>query len=142
MKKTLFALAIATLAATGLSAPASAANGKSAVQAQAVQVEFVKREHRNRGDFRRGGVSQRDIYRSLYRMGFRDIGPLYRKHGAYITTARGYRGQVRLVVDARSGRLISRKVIGGHSYRWDHNRRYGHTYGGSKGGFSWSLQIR
>ncbi|MBD8893798.1 hypothetical protein [Roseibium litorale] len=69
-----------------------------------------------------GRMDAREIRRSLRHQGYRHIRILGERGRVYIASATGWRGMpLRLVVDSRSGAVISREPIGrGHhwEYRW------------------------
>lgn len=139
------ALGLAVLTA-GISAGASAALAEGAPVRIAVQagehrseaaVQLVDgrgRDREWRRDGHRGGhrdwgrghhwgrLDAREIRRSLRHQGYRHIRILGERGRVYIASATGWRGMpMRLIVDARSGAVVSREPIGrGHSweYRW------------------------
>ena len=76
------------------------------------------------------------IVRSLRHRGYRDIRNVHLRNGDYVLRARGYRGDVRLVVDGRTARILSRHLLrhGGH--------RSGVWFHGGNGNFSYSFGVR
>lgn len=76
------------------------------------------------------------IVRSLYQRGFRNIRNIRMRHGDYVLHARGYRGPVRLVVDGRTARILSRQPLHGG---W---HRPGLSFQGHNDSFSYFLGIR
>ena len=81
-------------------------------------------------------LSEREVVRSLYRQGYRDIRNVRLVRADYVLIARGYRGTVRLVVDGRTGRVMSRDLV-------RHQQpRPGFRIQGGNGNFNYSFGIR
>ena len=139
MNKKIATAALAALLSAGTFATASAAPGAMAASTQRAAGTAVEQvDYRGHHNARRGHrhiLSQREVIRSLYRRGYRDIRNMRLVRGDYVLQARGYRGQVRLVVDGRTGRIQSRALLRRH-----HNP--GFTFRGGNGNFSYSFGIR
>jgi hypothetical protein len=87
----------------------------------------------NRGPRWRDDVlSPRAIEASLYRRGYRDVDIRGRRGPNYVAEARGRRGRVLIVVDARSAEITGLKVLD-----WDRPRRL-YDEGGWMGPSPWS----
>ena len=141
MKKTMITAALAALLSAGAFSAASAAPAFTAPQAIADQtidqVHYKGNKNGHNKDWRGHHriLPQRVVIRSLYRQGYRDIRNVRLVRGDYVMRARGYRGPVRLVVDGRSGRILSREVL-------HRGHRPGLTLHGGNGNFSYSFGIR
>lgn len=138
MKKTIIATALAALTVTALSsashaAPVRADVAKPAVTSNVEQVKYYKKH----GDYRRHDepryLSQRDIIRNLYNMGFKYPRIVGSYRGAYVVYAYGYRGKVQLVVSARSGSIIKRTVLSSRDHR---DRYYSYRKGDHRSSFT------
>lgn len=135
MKNATIIMALAAILSAGAMGTATAkplnATGEATVQLAA-----------NRGhdrDWRHGQhriLPQRAIERSLYRQGYRNIRDVRLIRGDYVMIARGYRGVVRLVVDGRTGHVISRDLLRRPQ------PRAGVRIQGGNGNFSYSFGIR
>ncbi|WP_223476072.1 hypothetical protein [Oricola indica] len=139
MKNAFATTALAAMLSMGTLAGASAmptVNAPAADTASTAKVELVG--HRGHNNAQRGHhriMPRHVIKRHLHRQGFRNIRNMRLVRGDYVLLARGYRGPVRLVVDGRSGRVLSRHVLrGGH--------RPGFVFRGGNGNFSYSFGIR
>ena len=142
MKKTMITAALAALLSAGALSTASAApafTSPQAITGQAVeQVHYKGNKNGHHHKDWRGHhriLPQRVVIRSLYQRGYRDIRNVRLVRGDYVMRARGYRGPVRLVVDGRSGRILSREVL-------HRGHRPGLTFHGGNGNFSYSFGIR
>jgi len=139
MKNALVTAALAALLSTGAvaAAPAMPVAAPAAGTAANAPVELVG--HRgHRFDNRRHHIlPQHVVIRSLRQRGFRHIRNVRVRHGDYVLHARGHRGPVRLVVDGRSARILSRQPLhrGGH-------HRPGLSLQGHNNGFTYSFGIR
>lgn len=136
MKNATAILALAAVLSTGVMGAASAKPAN--VPGAEAKVELAGYRDRDR-DFRHGQhriLPQYAIERSLYRQGYRDIRNVRLVRGDYVVIARGYRGVVRLVVDGRTGQVMSRDLL----------RRAGPRAGvhiqGGNGNFNYSFGIR
>ena len=137
MKKTIITAALAALLSAGALSAASAAPAFTAPQALSGNaVEQVHYKGNKYGHHRI--LPQRVVIRSLYRQGYRDIRNVRLVRGDYVMRARGYRGPVRLVVDGRSGRILSRQALN----RGHHGPRPGFSLHGGNGNFTYSFGIR
>ncbi|MAA98855.1 MAG: hypothetical protein CMN87_16460 [Stappia sp.] len=138
--KTFFA---AVLIGATLSAPAAQAldsrvgqAGRAATPAATTtataDVQLVGGRHwrggRHWGGHRYERLRPRQIKRRLARHGFRHMRGMRMRGDVYVLQARGPRGvKQRLVVDAYSGRVVGRTVIGGRwGGRWGHGPRRWH----------------
>ena len=142
MKKTMITAAVAALLSAGAFSTASAAPALAAPQAitgQAIeQVHFNgNKKGGHHGDWRGRHriLPQRVVIRSLHQRGYRDIRNVRLVRGDYVMRARGYRGPVRLVVDGKSGRILSRQAL-------HRGHRPGIRLHGGNGNFSYSFGIR
>lgn len=137
MKNALATVTLAALLSTGAaSASAMPVAAPAADSAANVSVELVgHRGHK----FRHGRqriLPQHVVVRSLHHRGFRNIRNVRFVRGDYVMRARGYRGPVRLVVDGRTARILSRQPL-------DRGRhRPGFSFHGRNGGFSYSFGMR
>jgi len=145
MKKTMITAALAALLSAGAFSAASAAPAFSAPQAvtgQATDLVHYKgnKNGHSHKDWRghRRILPQRVVVRSLYQRGYRNIRNVRLVRGDYVMRARGYRGPVRLVVDGKSGRILSRQVL----HRGHHGHRPGFSLHGGNGNFTYSFGIR
>lgn len=130
MKKIIATAAVAAALSGSFAATASAAPAAMSENGRPATVQLVdhrghgwhehySRDHRRGHDYfdhdRREPLTPREIVRRLRHQGYHDIGHLKLRRGNYIVEARGYRGQVRLVVDGHTGRVIERHLV--RSYR-------------------------
>jgi hypothetical protein len=121
--------AISTVTAMPVAVPAADAVASAPVElAGHYGQKFGKRRHYV--------LPRRVIVRSLRHRGFRHIRNIRLRHGDYVLHARGYRGPVRLVVDGRTARILSRKPLYGG---W---HRPGFSFNGHNGNFSYSFGVR
>ncbi|MBB99550.1 MAG: hypothetical protein CML67_08440 [Rhodobacteraceae bacterium] len=144
MKKTLLAAVAAGLMMTAPAAQALDARAMSfqpvaasTATADAGQVIKVGQRYGRHRDRRLG---PRRIVRKLHRKGFRNISRVRARGDIYVVRADGRRGApLRLVVDAYSGQVIGRTVLGGR--RWGGGHRGGPRWGGGHrdGQFSWGI---
>lgn len=124
MKKSLITAALAAMLSTGTIAGASAmpVAKLDAPQAAAAKVQLAGHRHRDRyrdRDVRRHHgrhhlLPVRAVRRELRHRGYRHIRFVGSTRGDYLFIARGYRGPVRLLVDGRTARVLSRHRIRGH----------------------------
>jgi len=142
MKKTMITAAIAALLSAGTFSAASAAPMPAAPQVKSnAMVEQVHYKGKKKGGHHQAWrghqriLPQRVVIRSLYRQGYRDIRNVRLVRGDYVMRARGHRGAVRLVVDGRSGRVLSRQVL-------HRGHRPGFSLHGGNGNFTYSFGIR
>lgn len=142
MKKTLITAAVAALLSAGAFSAASAAPMAVAPQVKSNgMIEQVHYQGRNKGGHHQAWrghqriLPQRVVIRSLYRQGYRDIRNVRLVRGDYVMRARGHRGPVRLVVDGKTGRVLSRQAL-------DRGHRPGFSLHGGNGNFSYSFGIR
>ena len=134
MMKTRTFFAAILLGAT-LSAPAAQAldasagqAGRAATATTTADVQLVGGRHwrggRHWGGHRYERLRPRQIKRRLARHGFRHMRGMRMRGDVYVLRARGPRGaKQRLVVDAYSGRIVGRTVIG---RGWRHGPRRWH----------------
>ena len=140
MKNAFATVALAALLSAGALSGASAMPVAAAPVVKAdtgAAVELVG--HRGNHKVRQGQrhiLPRPAIKRSLFRKGYRNIRNMRLVRGDYVLLARGYRGPVRLVVDGRTGRVMSRKVL---RHNW---HRPGVQFHGGNGNFSYSFGIR
>ncbi len=116
-------------------AAAAPAVGTVQIQLPAIQdiqpVHHVKRK-KNNGYI----LAPQRIKRIVWRHGYYDIRRVALRKGKYHVRARGHRGPVKLVLNARNGQILSRERI--RAKRHHHPHR-GYYYGRSHNGFSWTL---
>ncbi|WP_037546994.1 hypothetical protein [Stappia stellulata] len=138
MKKTLLAAVAAGLLMTAPAAQALDARVSSFAPTPAVSTTAdagqVIKVGRRWGRHRDRRLGPRRIVRKLHRRGFRNISRVRSRGDVYVVRAKGRRGApLRLVVDAYSGQVVGRTVLGGR--RWGGGHR-----GGRRGGqFSWGV---
>jgi hypothetical protein len=137
MKNALTTTALATFLSIGAFGAASAmpAAAPATGAAAGTPVELV--HYRGPGAYRghHRVLPRHVIVRSLRHRGFRHIRDVRRVRGDYVVHARGYRGPVRLVVDGRTARILSRQPL----YR--HGHQPGVRFQGSNGNFTYSFGI-
>ena len=138
MKATLATAALAAILSVGAAGAVSAMPAATAPAAAstAAPVELVG--HRGPGVHHGHHriLPRHVIVRSLRHRGFRNIRNVRLVRGDYVLRARGYRGPVRLVVDGRTARILSRHPL-------HHGRNHsGVWFQGSNGNFSYSFGIR
>lgn len=131
--KSLSTIALAALLSTGTIVGAHAMPAMQApagATATAADVELVG-HHR----YSHRILPKHVVQRSLQRRGYRHIRNMRLVRGDYFLTARGHRGEVRLRVDGRTGRILSRQAL--------HHRphRPGIRLHGGNGNFSYSFGI-
>jgi hypothetical protein len=139
MKKTLITTALAAILSTGTIATATAGPANTKAPSVSTSIELVGHRSHDR-DFR--GKKSNGYYvlpshvvrYKLYRYGYRDIRKVGFFRGNYIFMARGYRGPVKLVVDGRTGHVVSR-------HRIRHWFGKGLHFGSHSGKFSFSVGI-
>lgn len=148
MKNVLATAALAAILSAGTVAAASAmpVAALPSGAATSAPVELVGhrgqkfREPQHHGQQFRGRrhyiLPRHAVVRSLHRRGFRHIRNVRLRHGDYVVHARGYRGPVRLVVDGRTARILSRQPL----HRGWH--RPGFPIQGQNDSFSYFLGIR
>lgn len=85
-----------------------------------VEIQLVG--HRRGPGYRSDRLGPRQIVRRLHRKGYKRIGNLRARGDVYVVRAHGRRGvPQRLVVDAYSGRVVGRTVVGwGGRGGWGH----------------------
>jgi hypothetical protein len=137
----------ATLSAGTVAASAMPVTALSSNAAASASVELVGHRGHKYGEPRHYGhkfqkqrrhyiLPRRVVVRSLHHRGFRNIRNVRLRHGDYVVHARGYRGPVRLVVDGRTARILSRQPL----HRGWH--RPGFSFHGHNDSFSYFLGIR
>lgn len=118
MRKSLFAAAALglILSVSGAQALDARAGKGPAAASAGVSVEVQLAGHRRGPGYRAHRLGPRQIVRRLHRQGFHRIGNPRPRGDVYVLRAHGPRGvPQRLVVDAYSGRIVGRTVIGA---RW------------------------
>jgi len=138
MKNALATAALAAILSAGAVAAASAmpVAAPATKTAAAAPVELVGHHGHKYGKHRHRILPSHVIVRSLRHRGYRHIRNVRLQRGDYVVHARGHRGPVRLVVDGRTARVLSRQPL----HRGWH--RPGFSMHGHSGGFSYSFGIR
>lgn len=120
---------VATTSAMPVTAPSANATANTSVDLVGHHGQkFHKRRHHI--------LPPHVVVRSVRHRGFRNIRNVRLRHGDYVMHARGYRGPVRLVVDGRTARILSRQPLHGG---W---HRPGLSFHGHNDSFSYFLGIR
>ena len=137
MKNVLVTAALAAILSAGtVAASAVPVTTPSAGAASSAPVELVGHHGQKFHKHRHHILPRHVVVRSLHQRGFRNIRNVRFRHGDYVVHARGYRGPVRLVVDGRTARILSRQPLHGG---W---HRPGFSVHGHNDSFSYFLGIR
>lgn len=129
MRTSLFAAAALgfVLSVSGAQALDARAGKAPAATPASASVEIQLVGHRRGPGYRSHRLGPRQIVRRLHRKGYKRIGNLRARGDVYVVRAHGRRGvPQRLVVDAYSGRIVGRAVVGG----WGGPGRGGWGHGG------------
>lgn len=136
MKNDLATAALAAILSAGTVAAASAMPVAAPSANATAFVELVGNHGHKYHQRRHHILPPHVVVRSVRHRGFRNIRNVRLRHGDYVMHARGYRGPVRLVVDGRTARILSRRPLHGG---W---HRPGFSFHGHNDSFSYFLGIR
>ncbi|QKV20359.1 hypothetical protein [Oricola thermophila] len=137
MKNVIATAAFAALFSAGTVSATSAmpVAATVATPANGVQANLVAQHDRGYIRHQRRILPRRAVIKSLHRKGYRNIRNIRMRHGDYVLHATSRRGPVRLVVDGRTARVLSRKPL------FHTRHRPGVTFHGRTGGFSYHFGI-